>query len=335
MTCHVGELCKIVLNDGTGNFTDPDATRDALKRAPGALMPTSAVVAADFDGDGDQDLFVGFASGSLGAFEVNDGHAKLSQVPLVTKSGFDPVSAVAAGDLDGDGKTDLVLANTVAAGAPIRVLFNRTSGTQISFVDAALGAVPTGNWAVTGLALGDVDGDGHTDILMVTPGASDGRGMHLFLGHGATFEASALEAATANAPTTVAIADLTGDGFADILAAGAGQDRLLVNDGTGHFFDATTESMPLDDSIATSIAIVDLDRDRHPDLLIGNSGAVTRLYINDGTGHFKDESPRLSLDSQKVITLIPADVDGDGAPDVLVFGQDTIVRLFLSVEPLK
>jgi hypothetical protein len=336
VTCRTGELCRIVLNDGTGNFTDP-VTGDAGvgTRFPGETLPTSVVTSADFDNDGDMDLFVGFGSSALGAFEVNDGKAMFSQSPLGTNAQVDPVTAVAVGDLDGDGKVDLVLGNTVADDVPLRVYFNRSTATSIVFADAPSGAVPSATWQVTNLALGDVDGDGHLDILMATPLASDGLGMHLFLGNGATFQAAPLEAANATVPTALAIADLTGDGAVDILAAGPGQDRLLVNDGTGHFFDATTAMMPLDDALATSIAIVDLDRDRHPDVLIGNSNDVTRVYINDGTGHFQDESPRLSLQPQKVITLIPADVDGDGADDIFIFTQDTILSLFLSVEPIK
>ncbi len=338
VTCRAGEACRLATNDGTGSFAAPSAGRGGVGRPfTPAPLATSALVAADFDGDGDIDLFVGLASDGPGVFELDDGSGVFTPSPLGTTGATkaDPVTAVAAGDLDGDGKIDLVVANDVADSVPVRIYFNRSSGHTLSFVEAASGAVPSADWLVSGLALGDVDGDGHLDVLLATPGASDGRGMHLLLGRGVTFESASVDAAHPTAPTALAIADVNGDGFADVVAAGPGQDRLLVNDGTGHFFDATTEAMPLDDATATSIAVVDLDRDRHPDLLIGNAGAVTRLYVNDGSGHFQDQSPRLSLDSQKVVTLLPTDVDGDGAADVFVLGQDVPVRLFLSVEPLK
>jgi hypothetical protein len=131
------------------------------------------------------------------------------------------------------------------------------------------------------------------------------------------------------------VADVTGDKAVDIIAAGVGQDRLLVNDGTGHFFDSSGTSMPLDDTTATSIDLVDLDRDRDLDLVIGNQGAATRLYLNDGAGVFHDYTPLLPLVSSNAAWVSAADVDGDSDQDIfIVSAAPTTPRLYLSVEKL-
>ncbi len=159
----------------------------------------------------------------------------------------------------------------------------------------------------------------------------------MLLNDGGLFDEASggLPAGPKGAITALAVGDVNGDGAADILTIGAGQDRLLVNDGAGHFFDATTGSMPLDASKGTSAALVDLDRDRDLDLVIGNNGATTRLYLNDGKGRFADHTPLLPIRADETIWVGVANVDGDADSDLLVLNAAPgPARLYLSVEPL-
>jgi FG-GAP-like repeat/IPT/TIG domain len=349
VTCAEGEPCHFLANDGQGNFDDT-ATAVGSPRFTAGSTSAHALAMADFDGDGDSDLFLAPLAGAA-VVETNDGKASFTETQIgwtqtndagaeeETDAGKpidDPVTAIAAGDLDGDGKVDLVVGNASGSGVPFRILKNASAANGIHFTQAPADAVPNRPWAVSAIAIGDVDKNGEADIVVATPGAADGIELRLLTGDKGIY--TEVRGGLPNVPslavTALALADVNADGAIDIIAAGQGQDRLLVNDGSGHFFDSSATSMPLDDTTASSIMLVDLDRDRDLDLLIGNQNAVTRLYLNDGKGVFSDHTPLVPLVAQNASWVSAADVDGDSCQDlVLLCAAPTTPRLYLSVEP--
>jgi hypothetical protein len=296
-------------------------------------------VAADFDGDGDLDLFLGLGASGPGMVLQNSGEAVFTDAGTdALPADTDAFSAVAVGDLDGDGSPDLVIGNSTPDTIPLRIYFNASSGSggAVRFTPAKDGAVPAADWIVSAIALADVDGDHDLDLIVATPGASDGVGLRLLRHDGDAFHEvpGGLPGGAVGAVAAIAAGDVTGDGAVDLVLTGAGQDRLLINDGTGHFFDATGSGMPLDASKGTSIALVDLDRDRDLDLVIGNAGAETRLYLNNGSGRFLDHTPALPIHLDETVWVGVLNVDGDGDSDiVLLDAAPAPARLYLSVEP--
>ncbi|HVU94082.1 MAG TPA: VCBS repeat-containing protein [Puia sp.] len=141
------------LNDGHGHFSEAPL--------PKILINKSCVSAADVNGDGAIDLFVGGGAmaGRFGAQEtpsyllINDGHARFKQTLLFTEKGI-PTSAAFA-DLDGDGTPDLVVAGEWMN---IKVFTNHHGSLQESQP-----AGPKGLWQTVKIT--DVDGDGRPDIL--------------------------------------------------------------------------------------------------------------------------------------------------------------------------
>lgn len=143
----------LYLNNGHGDFTEAPL--------PPLLINKSCVAAADVNGDGAIDLFIGGGAMArrFGAQEtpsyllINDGHAHFKQFLLFAEKGV-PTSAAFA-DLDGDGKMDLVVAGEWMN---IKVFTNHNGSLQESPP-----AGPKGLWQT--IALTDLDGDGRPDIL--------------------------------------------------------------------------------------------------------------------------------------------------------------------------
>lgn len=339
ITCAAGAPCHLLENDGRGNFTDSPQS-DGGARFPAGTPDSRALVAADFDGDGDLDLFLGVGENGPGIIEQNSGAGTFTDAGIdALPADLDALSAIAVGDLDGDGSPDLVIGNSTPDSTPLRVYLNTTDGGSIQFTPALDGTIPEADWIVSAMALVDVDGDHDLDLVVATPGASDGIAVRLLMHDGDAFTEipGGLPAGAGVGDTIAAFAvgDVNGDGAVDLVLTGTGQDRLLINDGSGHFFDATGSGMPLDASNGTSVALVDLDRDRDLDLVIGNGGGETRLYLNNGSGRFLDHTPLLPIRAESTVWVGVASVDSDADSDILVLNAaPDPSRLYLSVEPL-
>ena len=210
------EARVIVFNGVTGAVV-----RDFL---PGFAGTGGVFVAAgDVDGDGMPDIIVGDGSGST-EVRVFSG---ASGVPVWSLTLGDPAFAggvrVAAGDIDGDGYADLVVASGPGAESKARVFGGASRAELRTF--SPYGSFTGGVF----VAVGDVNGDGFSDIVT---GADAGGGPHVRVFNGATGVEIYGFFATDPAFTggvRVAAGDLDGDGKADIVTSfGTGSDLVLV-----------------------------------------------------------------------------------------------------------
>lgn len=189
---------------------------------------------------------------------------------------------------------------------------------------------------------GDLNGDGHIDILVNT--LDKGNLLLINDGHGRFTESrSLLVAGTVQETSTFSgIVDVNGDLAPDlILGTWDGNpfntaSKVLLNDGRGTMDTAAPIALPasgISEEIVLDVKALDLNGDSFPDLMlsISNGGAADVFYqmgyiqllVNDGTGHFRDETAtRLSQDKTAhsgswLTSLSPVDFDNDGFIDIL------------------
>jgi hypothetical protein len=122
----------------------------------------------------------------------------------------------------------------------------------------------------------------------------------------------------------VAIADLDGDGHADVIlgqgSATAAVARVYLNlSGAAHFA-YTPAALPPKPARASALAVGDLDDDGDLDLVMATLGGAMRVYINRGDAFLEDRSFTLLPDqvSGDVRSVLLADLDGDCLPDLVV-----------------
>lgn len=276
-----------------------------LRRVPNARFPAIAVAIgviacgtpstdnAGSGGDGKASLYRDVSSARL---------------PLRTLSGNSMDAAPA--DVDGDGDIDLLIANEFR---PNILLLNDGSGV---FSDAS-DRIPAADHDSEDIGVADFDRDGDLDVVVVS---EDDQVNELYFNDGSgrfSDEGSRLPATgTSNA---VQVADISGNGAADILIGNNGQNVLLINDGAGGFVDETSARLPTIADATQDLELGDVDGDGDLDLLVGNEDR-NRLLINDGSGVFTDESQaRIPLRATSELTREAdfGDVDGDGDLDIL------------------
>lgn len=235
-------------------FATPTVVASLAPIVPsGSSNRTYGVAAGDFDGDLDADLVVGRADGRVFLLRGNgDGTFAAPVLQAWKLEGFN-AWALAAGDVNGDGKLDLLF------------------GANVSGADA--GAVVRVN-----------DGD-----VRYIAGIGDGTfsTAGIYLRSGVTFNAGTLIADIGTDAGSVAVANIDGDGDLDLVAGAVEGVRILRNNGGafaveplatgGTYFPATsTQNSPW------GLAFGDADADGDADLFVGDRALYVYLYRNDG-----------------------------------------------------
>lgn len=138
--------------------------------------------------------------------------------------------------------------------------------------------------------------------------------------------------------SSVAFADVNGDGYEDALVAGMTASmkkttNLYISSGAGTFTETT--GVPFAGVSNSAVAFSDVDSDGDMDVLISGSdnslSRITKLYTNMGNGNFA-ENTGSKFEAVEYSAIDFSDIDGDGDEDVLISGRnderETITRLY-------
>ncbi len=281
-------------------------------------FPASQVLSGDFNGDGKADLAAETAfppdeePTPIGVFFGN-GDGTLQ--PDIPSSLPQPAGALAAGDLNGDGKSDLASVyfnctngnNTCIPGQAV-VLLSNGDGTFQPPATYTVGLQPET------LTIGDLNGDAKPD-LAVTNSASNTVSVLLNNGDG-TFLPH-VDYATGVGPGTILSGDFNGDGKPDLVIQTETGFSLLPGNGDGTF--RTHQDQTVND-IIFSLTAGDFNGDGKLDLAV-TSADLPQFFIllGNGDGTFK------TVVNQATVSVegypVAADFNGDGKLDLAISGS--------------
>jgi hypothetical protein len=240
--------------------------------------------------------------------------------PITTSlTGFGSQSPMAVGDINRDGKADLVIATPQG----VSVFIGQGNG---QFTPTAAFYSATGDTHITAVALADVNNDGRLDLITGNApgdgglfGERDSITVRLGSGKGGFGTPQTYQVfTTTEGPTSLAVADFNGDGKVDIAASDhVGELAVTLNAGKGAFLPAgqtyfipigTTGGGPL------KVAEGDFNGDLKPDLVVASGTGAVYVLLNTGTG-FTD--PLAYAAGGDALSVAVADLNGDGKLDLV------------------
>lgn len=306
----LGSSGRVSLRLGTGDGTFRPAPGD-VTIIGGSTPPESVLVTGNFNGDGILDLAVGNHAPNFDTVRIllGNGDGTFRAGPSIFIDGVN----IIAGDLNGDGKADLIVVGPDPS-RYVRVLLNTGDGTfTVSApVSSLSGSRP--------MFVRDLNGDGKGDLI-----ANQVGGLAVLLGNGdGTFRPAPGSPYAGDDSSGLFVADVNGDGKPDIVAVGyipgvggVGVSVLLGNgDGSFHAAPGPPRVVNGTNRLPRVGALADFNGDGKLDLTVVNADGLT-ILLGNGDGTFAPPGPPIES-GVDVDVLATGDFNGDSKVDVVV-----------------
>ena len=319
---------SVLRNTSTSGIINASSFAAKVDFASGTFIEYVSI--CDVDGDGKQDLVV-ITNGNISVLRNTSISGIINASSFAAKvdfaSGFTGPVFGAIGDLDGDGKPDIVNANSGASSVSVRL--NTSTPGNISF--AAKVDFPSGLTSVS-VAIGDLDGDGKPDLAVTNAESSTNTVsvLHNTSTPGNVSFSTKVAFATGAIPRNVAIGDIDGDGKPDLVVANNATSpasttiSVLRNTSISGVINASSFAAKVDFTAGTApryVAMGDADGDGKLDLVVANTSSnnisVLRNTATSGTINSSSFAAAVSFATvSSPVSVAIVDLDGDGIPEV-------------------
>ncbi|MEU6479888.1 VCBS repeat-containing protein, partial [Streptomyces sp. NPDC047017] len=307
---------------GTGNVNAPSG---ALYGGT-SWTAIKGLTSGDFNGDGKTDLMAIWNDGTLHLYTgTGTGNVNAPSGALFGGTTWSTMASIAAGDVDGDGRTDLV-------GGWSDGTLHEYSGNGDGTIDAGVTAAPDSSWRSAAQSVSaDLNGDGKSDLIAIDSG--NRAWFYPGLGNGRFGAGKQLYGGTSWKDVKgLAAGDFNGDGKADVMAIWSdgslhlysGNGDGTINAAGGALYGSTTWGT------VQGLAAGDFNGDGKSDLMAIWSDGTLHLYTGNGDGTINAAGGALygGTSWTGIKALTSGDFNSDGKTDLSAIWNDGTLHLY-------